>query len=132
MATDSSQTASKRWGFRLLALLLAVVPFLVAEGVFALLGKGEPDLSEDPFVGFKKVTPLFEKNEAGDRYEILNESRLEWFYPQSFPADKGDNTFRVFCVGGSTVAGRPYSVEPAFSSWLDVSCNTSIPKSASH
>ena len=122
-----SFSSKPRWGFRIAAVALAIIPFILAEGLFAILGWGKPDYSEDPFIGFKKVTPLFELNEAGDAYTIQNTTKLDWFYPESFPSNKNINTFRVFCVGGSTVAGRPYTAETAFSSWLEIYLNHNDP-----
>ncbi len=108
----------KRWGFRLAALLFALLPFVLLEGVLIALDKGRPNPAEDPFVGFKAVRPLFTVNSEANQYEIQDEARLEWFYPDSFPVEKAENAFRIFCIGGSTVAGRPFTIETAFSSWL--------------
>ena len=101
-----------------MALLLGLLSLGIMEGVLTLGDWGKPDPAEDPFMGFGEVIPLFQLNEDGDAYEILAKSRLEWFYPQSFPAKKAENAYRIFCLGGSTVAGRPYTVETALSSWL--------------
>ena len=96
-------------------LLALLALFALCEGTFRLLGWGLPSEREDPYVGFSAVHPLFVRE--GDRYEIP-ESRQMYFRPQSFPAMKGKRTYRIFCLGGSTVQGRPYAVETAFSTWL--------------
>ena len=83
-------------------------------------GWGRPADYDDPFVGFSAIHPLFVLDESGARYEIPK-SRLKFFAPESCPAKKGPNTFRVFCLGGSTVQGRPYSKETSFTTWLRLS-----------
>jgi tetratricopeptide (TPR) repeat protein len=40
------------------------------------------------------------------------------FNPQSFPRVKGQDSYRVFCLGGSTTYGRPYDDTTSFAGWL--------------
>ena len=105
--------------FRLAALSLGLMPLVLIELVLAAWGWGEPDWQDDPFVGFRGVRPLFVLNAAEDRYEIPP-ARQNYFRPQSFPASKAPGEYRVFCLGGSTVQGSPYSTETAFSTWLEI------------
>ncbi|MDA7613722.1 SGNH/GDSL hydrolase family protein [Verrucomicrobiales bacterium] len=118
--STSKLSVKRRWMFRVMALVVGVALLALLEFVLVIGGWGTPSPKEDPFAGFGEVVPLFELNEAGDAYEILSQSRKDWFYPQSFPATKDANTYRIFVLGGSTVAGRPYTVETAFSSWLQL------------
>ncbi|MBX6312373.1 MAG: tetratricopeptide repeat protein, partial [Isosphaeraceae bacterium] len=113
---------SRRRGvlFRVLAIALGLAPFLVCEAALRVLGIGEPDPRDDPFVGFAAIRPLFELDPSGTRYETSPARRL-YFRPQSFPAVKAPNAFRIFCLGGSTVQGRPYAVETSFTTWLALS-----------
>ena len=113
----------RRWAFRAAAVGLSLVPLLVVEGVLRAGGYGETSESGDPYVSFEGVQPLFVKNEAGDRYEIPK-SRQEFFRPESFAAVKRPGEFRIFCLGGSTVQGRPYAIETSFTTWLELSLNT--------
>ena len=101
--------------FRLAAVLLSLLPLLVCELVFIALGWGRPGEVEDPYVGFDEQRPLFVRR--GGNYEIP-ESRQEFFQPASFAAEKPAGTFRIFCLGGSTVQGRPYATETSFTAWL--------------
>lgn len=50
----------------------------------------------------------------GERY--FNEKKIPVpnLYPQTFTANKSDNTFRIFCLGGSTTAGFPYEMTVPF------------------
>lgn len=112
--------------FRLAALLLGLAPFVAAEGLLRLLDVCDPEVHVDPFVGFRSVRPLFVLNEDATRYEIP-ESRQLFFRPDGFDAKKSPNEFRIFCLGGSTVQGRPYSIETSFTTWLELTLQAAQP-----
>ncbi|MCA9079364.1 MAG: hypothetical protein KDA58_02345 [Planctomycetaceae bacterium] len=115
------------WLFRGLACLLALVPFLLAELTCVLLGWGATDLNRDPFVGFEGSRPLFVLDEVGDHYEIAP-NRRSFFAYDSFSATKGPNTRRIFCLGGSTVQGRPYSIETSFPTCMRLALQQADPE----
>ena len=118
MSDDNEQSARRsKWRPRLVALALGVLPFLLIEGGLRLLGWGKAGAGENPFVGFTAVHRLFIDNPIDGRYEI-SDARLDWFYPDSFSLNKTEDTFRVFVLGGSTVAGRPYTIETSVTTWL--------------
>ncbi len=98
-------------------MVAGLLPLVILEGVLRVGDWGMPDPAEDPFVGFTNVQPLFALNEDKTAYTIAP-ARRDWFYPVEFSAEKSPETVRIFCIGGSTVAGRPYTVETAFSTWL--------------
>jgi len=127
-STDTAKRPSRRRAvlFRLAAVLLALSPFVLAELVFVMLDWGRPTRHDDPFVGFSAVHPLFVPSEDGRRYEIA-ESRWRCFRPHSFPAAKDANEYRIFCLGGSTVQGRPYAVETSFTTWLELNLKLAEP-----
>lgn len=110
----------RRWLFRLAAIGFGFLLLGAFEGLCRLCDWGRPELHDDPFVGFRSVRPLFVLSEDGARYEIPK-ARQTHFRPQSFSARKPDNEYRIFCLGGSTVQGRPYAVETAFTTWLELS-----------
>jgi lysophospholipase L1-like esterase len=112
--------------YRMAAVLLGLAPFVVAEGVFTLFDWGRADYSVDPFVGFRGMRPLFVPSDDGARFEIA-ESRQAFFRPDSFAREKGPNEFRIFCLGGSTVQGRPFAIETSFTTWLELSLRTAQP-----
>jgi len=107
--------------------VLAITPFLLIEIIVRVCGWGLPQESYDPYLGFESVEPLFVLDQDRQRYEI-SESRLDFFRPDQFPAQKTSGTYRIFCLGGSTVQGRPYSLETAFSSWLELSLQAAVPE----
>ncbi len=112
--------------YRLAAVVFGLAPFVLAELLFVALGWGRPTEHDDPFVGFSAIHPLFVRSDDGTRYEIPK-SRQKCFCPQSFAARKADNEYRVFCLGGSTVQGRPYAVETSFTTWLEMNLQLAAP-----
>lgn len=113
-----------RWLLRILAILFGLSPFIAAEVGLRLAGMGRPTGS-DPFVELA-ARPLFELDAAGDRYAIPA-SRQRFFKPDSFAARKPPREFRIFCLGGSTVQGNPYSIETSFTTWLELSLRAAQP-----
>lgn len=113
---------ARRWGFRFFAILLGLAALPLAELVCWLGGWGEPSKFDDPFMGFSQVLPLFEKNADGSKFRIAP-SRYRFFAPDSFPVQKPAGTRRVFCLGGSTVQGRPYTPETSFTTFLELGLN---------
>lgn len=116
----------KLWLFRALFVLLGFGVFGVVELVCVVFGWGKPADYEDPFVGFSRIHPLFVLNEATGRYEIPK-AKQKFFSPESFPAGKRRDTFRIFTFGGSTVKGRPYSKETSFTTWLELTLKAADP-----
>lgn len=110
------------WLFRLAAVLLGLSVFVAAEGLCSLFDLGRPTGDDDPFVGFSEIHPLFVLDDAESEYAIAP-SRKKFFAPESFAAKKPAGTFRIFCLGGSTVQGRPYAPKTSFTSWLELSLN---------
>lgn len=117
---------SRRFRFRLLAVLIGLLPLGIAETILRMTSSGHLPATADPFVQFSVVRPLFQLNSDRTRYEIPA-SRQPYFKPDSFSAQKAHNGFRVFCFGGSTVQGNPYSIETAFTTWLRLSLQAADP-----
>ncbi len=77
--------------------------------------------TEDPFVGFAGGnSPLFveAKSGKGERALTTARNKLRWFNDQSFQVEKAANTYRIFCLGGSTTYGHPYDDATSFAGWL--------------
>ena len=96
--------------------------FVVVEVVCRVLGFGNPNLQDDPFVGFNDLQPTFVLSDDGSKYEVPP-ARLKFFAAESFPAKKPTGAKRVFCLGGSTVQGRPFSIPTSFTTWLELAIN---------
>ena len=125
-ATRRPTSARRAILFRLLAVGLSLSPLVFVEAVFTALDWGRATEIDDPYIGFSEVHPLFVPDATGENYEIPV-SRQQLFRPQSFPAVKAQGTYRIFCLGGSTVQGRPYAVETSFTTWLRLSLETADP-----
>jgi len=103
----------------LMSAAVTVVFFLLLEGLLALVGVRPQPYADDPYVGFSGVSRLFVKTTASDGSSefVTADNKLTLFNLQRFAARKGDAT-RIFCVGGSTTAGRPYDDATSFCGWL--------------
>lgn len=117
-AAPSRVPLSRRaWLFRIGSVLLGLSLLAVVEVLCRFNGWGSPENFDDPYVGFTAIHPLFVKD-ATSRHYVTAKSRLKYFAADSFPIVKSSGTFRVFCIGGSTVQGRPYSIETSFPTWM--------------
>ncbi len=121
----SRKTRKPRWKwvlFRLLAIGIGLLPLLVFELIARGAGWGIINEQTDPFVGFDSVQPLFVANSETECMEV-DQRRYPYFRPESFSIKKPANEFRIFCLGGSTVQGRPYAIETSFTTWLEIALN---------
>ena len=116
----------RKWSFRIGAVLVGLLPLLVLEVALRLAGLPAPDELYDPWIAFEKVQPLFELDDQRQRY-VIAESRRGFFAESGFHAHKDPDGFRIFCLGGSTVQGRPYQPPTAFSTWLELSLQAAEP-----
>ncbi|MCH7686944.1 MAG: hypothetical protein IH899_09725 [Planctomycetes bacterium] len=109
----------RRWPFRLCAVVIAVLPFVLLEVCLRWLDIGNPRGDIDRFSGFGSRQTLFEHDENAGVYKRVR-SLGEFFGPQEFSVKKPANGFRVFCLGGSTLRGRPYQTDTAFPQWIQI------------
>lgn len=122
MPTDPKSPTSLRQRLLLVLFGVASTVLLIAavEGMLALLGVAESERFADPYVGFEEGVPVFEGRDGPDGTQyVTRPGKLKFFNPQTFPAKKAPNTLRIFTVGGSTTAGRPYDDHVSFSRWLE-------------
>ena len=121
-STDKRLTLSTKriWLFRSLCIALALLPFLAAELYLRATRRVDSaDLASDPIFDTGGRTRLFVESADTQRLAIP-ESRMNFFRPASFAAEKQANQRRVFVLGGSTVQGRPYETETAFAEWTEI------------
>lgn len=125
---SSATTAGQKLLLALFGLTLLVVVLASVEGILALLGVAEAERFVDPYVGFEEGASLFAlEGQGGDRRYVTRPDKLKFFNHQEFPAQKVPGTFRVFTLGGSTTAGRPYDDQVSFSRWLERYLDTAEP-----
>ena len=106
----------RRVVFPLIAVFLAILPFLLLEGGLRFFDVGTAE--DEATAGFGGSL-LFELDEDGETYTTARH-RLLFFGPQQFAREKPDRTFRVFGLGGSTVHGRPYENGSSFLKWMEL------------
>lgn len=118
-------TAAKNlpaWKKLLFALFLVGAFFVGLELILAAAGVRPPLVASDPFVGFAQHIPLFvEEREADGRVMMVTAMHKRSFFNlQRFPKQKSADTYRIFCMGGSTTYGNPYTDSTSFCGWLRV------------
>jgi len=93
--------------------------FVVLEVALGVVGVRPLAASHDPVAGFGGA-PLFERATCQDGRACYRTTapRSTHFNIQRFAADKGDGTFRIFVVGGSSVYGRPFFDETSVCGFL--------------
>ncbi|MBI5252053.1 MAG: tetratricopeptide repeat protein [Desulfomonile tiedjei] len=99
----------------LLGIAVCVLFFALVEGFLRVTGIPARDFSDDPFVGFSGIQPLFA---IKDGVASTAPSKLKYFNEASFKVPKPLGTVRVFCFGGSTTYGHPFDGRTAFPRWL--------------
>jgi tetratricopeptide (TPR) repeat protein len=113
------------------AIVVPIILFLVIEIILYIIGIETIYESQDPYLGYEEIAPLFKKQDKihSDSLPkfVTQKNKLEWFNYQEFRVDKPKNGFRVFCFGGSTTAGRPYNSTTAFPNWLRLSLQKIVP-----
>ena len=108
------------WKTALFSGVTTVAFFVVAEFVLFLIGVEPIRYEEDPYVGFSSYAPLFveERDSDGEVRWVTARNKLKFFQEQRFPNKKSTSAYRIFCLGGSTTYGRPYSDPTSFCGWL--------------
>lgn len=116
---SSDRNSSRKRLFRLVAILLGLAPFLLLEISLRALDVGSPSSEADPLAGFSSVRNLFERDEENQVYRSVR-AMSEYFGPQKFAIQKPEFGCRIFCLGGSTVRGRPFKNDTAFPHWMQL------------
>ena len=100
--------------FSTLLFFIALELTLMAFGVTTIAS------TRDPSAGFSNQIPLLASSTNADGNQVLTTAanKESWFNIQSFPKDKPTGTKRVFCVGGSTTFGRPFSDSASYVRWV--------------
>jgi len=112
-----SLSRRRKWGFRVAAICLALLPFFLIEFTLRLCGMGYETRLVVPMPD-AAVPNTFQFNPAADRayYGVVD---LWGPDPRPFQIPKPADTFRIVVIGGSTVAGFPYPFELALPHQLE-------------
>lgn len=101
-------------------LAMALIFFIVIEGILWVSGVEPLNERSDTYVGFSGYSPLFVKSRTADGEQVFEtaNTKMRWFNYQQFPVQKASGVSRIFCLGGSTTYGRPYNDSTSFCGWL--------------
>ncbi len=101
-------------------LLIACAGLFLLEAGLRWLRIGDEALFGDPFVSFAAGQDLFERKvlPSGEAVYATAPAKTAYFNYQEFPAEKAAGSYRIFSLGGSTTAGRPYDDRVSFSGFL--------------
>ncbi|MDQ7783805.1 MAG: tetratricopeptide repeat protein [Desulfomonilaceae bacterium] len=108
----------------LLGIAVSLLILGLLEGGLRISGLPSVDASEDPYVGFSRIKPLYQVHEG---VASTAPDKIKYFNQVSFKARKPLKTFRVFAFGGSTTYGRPFDGRTSFSRWLQDLLNAMDP-----
>jgi hypothetical protein len=122
---ESLRCPSRRWIFRIAAIGIGLLPFLLIEAALRWF-RTEPAHSPTPTIEFITDRPLFVFDEPSAEY-VIPASRQPFFKRDTFASQKEPQEYRIFCLGGSTVQGNPYSIETSFTTWLELSLRAADP-----
>ena len=115
--TNDRRRRAPRARRALIQLLAGLVLLVALELLLRLFGLAPPADAGDPYVGFSSSSRLFVPDASGARLETAP-GRRNHFNLQSFPSTKPADTLRIFCLGGSSTYGRPYTDSSSFAGWL--------------
>jgi len=105
-------------------IIICLFFFLIIELTLRLSGIRPAAVSDDPFVGFYCLTPLYD---VQDGVATTSPRKLRMFNNVKFTVKKPPRTMRIFCFGGSTTYGQPYDGRSAFPRWLQDLLHASCP-----
>lgn len=130
MSAKHKHPASHHTAFwqKVLLVCIGLGLLVVLEIILRLFGAFPVYKTDDPFLGFQGVRPLYVRVLLnGEQVFTTSQNKQNFFNIQQFPAIKKPNTLRIFCFGGSTTYGRPFRAETAFPAWLQIYLDKSEP-----
>lgn len=112
----------KRLLYPMAALLIGSLPLLGLELILRAFNIAAPETVVDRSFGFGQYQPLFVLTKDESQFRTSQNKSL-YFGTQRFTREKRKTEFRMFFLGGSTVRGRPYTVDTAFAKWVELELN---------
>ncbi len=123
----AASTRRPKWVFWLLLLLLPLLFFAAIEGGLRLFHYGRAERL------------VLQREADGEKYYQLNRQVARRYFAgdevaapdarsEAFAFHKTPNTFRIFCLGGSTTAGWPYQYNAGFPSQLQARLSLLFPE----
>lgn len=112
--------------FSILAALVPIVFLFLLEGFLRLFGL----FQQEPFIieTISNGKEVYQLNQwVARRYFDPKQVTVPGVSPDNFARQKGPNTFRIFCLGGSTTAGFPFDCQVTFPRQLRYLLSESYP-----
>lgn len=106
----------------LAAIAMSLLPFVLLEAGLRLFDIAGSEA--EVHAGFGETSPLFEDGDGTYRTSV---AKGQFFVSEEFSAEPKDGEFRIFVLGGSTVQGRPFSIDTSFAKWLELQLNAEDP-----
>ena len=116
---DTSNKRAVGWKRPLFGLVTVLLFFGIVEGVLWVAGVSTLLEERDPFLGFSEQVRVFQLNEERGLFSARRRAVAHSFNYQEFAADKPDDGFRVFVLGGSSAYGFPWGTNIAFTRPLE-------------
>ena len=101
----------KKVSFKVFLVFIPLLFFIFLEITLRIFGLFNP---QSLFFENKNIDFIQVNSDIGQKYFDRNKVPVPNMYPQKFSAIKSKNTFRIFCLGGSTTAGFPYEMNVPF------------------
>ena len=117
-ATQPARRPLPIWKKAIFGLTICVLFFLALEALLTVVGVKVILYEQDPYVGFSRKVPHFVPDPAEPGMLVTAENKRRVLNLQQFAATKPGGTYRIFCLGGSTTYGHPYTDPTSFCGWL--------------
>ncbi|MAQ87134.1 MAG: hypothetical protein CMG23_02865, partial [Candidatus Marinimicrobia bacterium] len=115
----------KKISFR---VFLVIIPFLFFISIELFLRLFDLFNPQSLFFENKNNDFIQVNSNIGQKYFNSKKVPVPNMYPQKFSAIKSKNTFRIFCLGGSTTAGFPYEMNVPFPQQLKFILEDNFPE----
>ena len=91
-------------------LIVALFFLALLEGGLRLADYRGRTATEDPYLGFESIYPLFGEKVSRDGRSVFatQTNKTKFFNYQKSTTPNPPGTFRIFCFGGSTTDGLPF------------------------
>ena len=115
----------KKVSFKVFLVFIPLLFFIFLELTLRIFGLFNP---QSLFFENKNIDFIQVNSDIGQKYFDSNKVPVPNMYPQKFSAIKSKNTFRIFCLGGSTTAGFPYEMNVPFPQQLKFILEDNFPE----
>ena len=115
----------KKVSFKVFLVFIPLLFFILLEFTLRIFGLFNP---QSLFFENKNIDYIQVNSDIGQKYFDRNKVPIPNMYPQKFSAIKSKNTFRIFCLGGSTTAGFPYEMNVPFPQQLKFILEDNFPE----